>query len=108
MNPHSFTVTIANGATTSEEFHLGPFTITAIEIPAGMEGTSLTFEVGSSSGSTAPLKDQTNSAVTIVHDTSAAVFAVDANDFLGFSYAKIISSLAQTGDAVIRVYGYTV
>lgn len=84
---HTFTVTVANGASLSGEIDLQLYTPVAIIPPAGTVGTLLSFQVGIESGA---LGELANSAGLVSYPLAAAQpLALNISDFLGWQFLKI-------------------
>lgn len=99
---------IASGETDSSVVNMSNFTLAAVEIPASMTSTALTFNVGSSSASVAPLKDMTDSAVSVTISNTAAVYRLDANDFNGFQYVQVVAGSSEGAARTLKLYGYKI
>ena len=104
MNVSRQDLTVASGATVSTMFVGSGFSAFGVITPAGMEGTSLSFEVGYYNAGTitwTPLNSGT-SPVSMTVATSKAYKLPD--DLRPFAEWRLITD-QQTGAAVFVVYG---
>ena len=98
------TVTIADGETESSAASLKGTSLVGIDIPAGFEGTSLTFQV-SSDGITYNtyyrLLDAAPVTAVVVTGTAGS-YSSGNFDFTGYNFIKLVSA-TQTGDITITL-----
>lgn len=89
-------VEIADSATTSSVADLNGTSLVGILIPAGFNGTAITFQVSSDNET---YYNYYNAAGTLVSVTVAASRAVgfQATDFAGFRFLKVVAGTSQTG-----------
>lgn len=99
------TLTIANGATTSDAFAAGGLAMFGIIMPAAFTGTSITFTVSSTfAGTYVPLYDSTGTAVTAT--TAGTSRAIDCpTQLAAFPFWKIVSGSTEGGARSIVVIG---
>lgn len=96
------TVIIADGGTVSGAADLSGTSLLAIDIPAGFDGTSMTFQVSSDGTTFYDYKRMVDGlAVTAVVGANAS-YATNANDFAGYSHIKLVSA-TQTGAITITL-----
>lgn len=98
-------VTVVNTGTTSGAANLDNRRLCGVYIPAGMEGTTITFTVGNAlAGTYVPLRDKTGAAYSITLTTAIAQYLpVDSDIFDGIQFLKVVLS-AQTGDIVLTLF----
>ncbi len=97
-------VVIADTAQESTAADLGNKTLTAVQIPAGMTGTALTFEASDLlAGTYVPVKKADGSAYSIVIGSDASLHAVDYMQFLGSRFIKVKSGTAESGPKTVTV-----
>ena len=96
-------VTIAVGATTSNEIVLDGYAMGMVHLPAEWEGTTLTFMVSpTKSGTYVALEDSAGNAVSLTVEASKAYALPEA--LFGAPYAKLVAGSTQTTtDTVIPV-----
>lgn len=99
--PIAHTATIANAGTASNVVNLDGGTLVGLEIPAGMEGTTLTLKASSvSAAAVAAVADSDGNALTITITSAAAFIALNPVATHAFRWVQVIAS-AQTGPAAI-------
>lgn len=102
--PHFKTATIADGATKSDAIEIRDYVLTGILIPAGMEGTTMSFEVCDSlAGTYVPLYRSDGTQVTITYTSAARAFGLSTGDLDALApwwFIKLVAG-TQTGDADI-------
>lgn len=97
---NDLTATITSGQTKSAAVHALGGSIVAIETPAALTGTALSFE-GSRDGSTyVPLYDETNTALSVTVGTSRG-YAIPPYWFKGWTFIKVVSNAAEGADRSI-------
>ena len=101
---NDITVTIDDGETVSSAADISGTSLVAIDIPAGLEGTAMTFQVSSDDGTTFRTYKRMidGASVTAVVGANAA-YATDPGDFAGYSHIKLVAGTAQTGDITITL-----
>ena len=105
MNVRQQTLTVASGATVSTHFVGSGFSSFGLVTPAGMEGTTITFEVGVYDATGTLQFTALNNLATAAFLTVAASKAYKLPDDLRpFSEWRLITA-AQTGAAVFVAYG---
>jgi hypothetical protein len=99
------TATIANGATVSDEMDLtSGRSLVAIQTPAALTGTALTFTACSTSGGTfVPVYDTSGNAVSVTVSTSRYIPLTPAS-FVGIRYLKVVSGSAEAAARSITLY----
>ena len=98
------TVTIVNGATVSSAASLRGTSLVGIDIPAGFEGTSLTFQVstdGITYNNYYRLIDAALVTAVVVTGTAGS-YSSGNFDFTGWNFIKLVSA-SQTGDITITL-----
>jgi hypothetical protein len=103
------TVTIANGQTISDIENIGGAAIVGIITDANITGTEISFQ--SSVDNITFLDYKGNDATPAVKDIKIAVtaatsewYGINATDFAGLQYIKLVSNATQTGsDTVITL-----
>lgn len=98
------TGTIASSGTKTGSIAIGPNTVMAVQTPASMTGTELTFEISNDDTTFVPLRDSAGAAIAVTVDTTAAAYALNANDFAGFNYIKVVSGSAEGADRDIVLH----
>lgn len=98
-------VTVADGGTTSGAADLKNRRLCGVYIPAGMEGTTITFTVGNSlAGTYVPLRDKTGAAYSITLTTAIAQYLpVDSDIFSGIQFIKVVLA-TQTGAITLGLF----
>lgn len=90
-------VTIASGDSQSAAADLGPSVPVGIEIPAGVEGASLTFHRAATlAGTYRAVRDETNAVVTVPFTANSYV-RLPPDLLLGCRFLKVTTSEAQAG-----------
>lgn len=99
------TATVATLGTTSGAADLGNRRLCGVYIPAGMEGTTITFTVGNAlAGTYVPLRDKTGAAYSITLTTAIAQYLpVDSDIFDGIQFIKVVVA-AQTGEIIFTLF----
>lgn len=103
-------VTIPNGQTTSGEVSCelvtsGGYQLHAIEFPAAMTGTAVTFTASRSSGGTfGSVRNVGGSAAYSITVTASAIVPVDWQVFSTLPYVKLVSGSAEGADRTIVVH----
>lgn len=88
-----FTLTIANGATTSDKFAAGGHVIFGLVVPSAFTGTSLTFSVSADDSTYQTLYDNTGTVVSLTVSTSRSFDLPTA--LAAWPYFKIISGSSE-------------
>jgi hypothetical protein len=111
QSPKKFdTLTIAVGQTTTQAIDLGGASLVGIITDANITGTEISFTVSNDlNGTYVPYK--TNTDTPAVKDVKVAVaattaqwYGVNATDFAGIQYIKLVSGTTQAGsDSVINL-----
>jgi len=101
----SNTITISDGDTVSDAADLNQFTLTALLVPAAMEGSSLTFQGSIDGTNFFPINspDTAGQAISVTINTAAAIIPLITDNFAGVRYMKVVAASAQTGDAAIEL-----
>ena len=95
-NPPTQTLTIANGATTSDALDLTNIVHGSFSIPASFTGASVTFTgCATSDGTYTAIHDSSNNAVSRTV-TSSKSYQLPA-EVLAFNFVKFVSASAETG-----------
>jgi hypothetical protein len=100
--------TILSGQTKTEAINIENFFLQRVEVPASMTGTSFSLEVGGTAATTVPLRNETNTLISITISTTAAAYPIDANYTAGSEFVKIVSGSAETGAKVLKLHGYRI
>lgn len=94
-------VVMTNGQTKSLAVGLRGLSMGWFVLPAGFDGTTLTFEVSQDGTNFFPLYDQLGNVISVPVAASRGYF-IDPGIFAGFSAMKFVSGTAQSGgDTVI-------
>lgn len=96
------TVTILDGETVSDAAYIHGTSLMAIDVPAGLEGTSLTFQVSSDGTTYYQYKRMIDGAVVTAVIGANSSYAAGGFDFAGYNYLKLVTA-AQTGDITITL-----
>lgn len=97
------TVTIADGATTSEEILL-PGDLVGIVTDSGMNAGDITFTSSLTSGGTfISVKDAADAAITITGGSPSIWYTLAKGGIRGLGYLKVVSATSQTGDTVVTL-----
>ena len=97
------TVVIADSATVSSAADLNGTTLVGIDIPAGFDGTAMTFQVSSDGVTYYTYKKLADGlAVTAVVGANAS-YATVPTDFAGYRFIKLVAGTAQTGAITITL-----
>jgi len=91
------TVTIADTETDSAELDCGNGVLVGFMTDADIDGTSMTFKAGVTSGTTTALSNMYG-AVSLTVAASES-FAVEPQDFFPYRYVVFVSGAAQSGAA---------
>jgi len=102
-----FTVTIANGASLSGAVDLAGYRVMAVQMPAALTGTSVTFQTSFDGTTYGNLYDTTGTEESAVVAASRVVWLEPAT-FVTFEYIKVRSGTAGTpttelGDRIIKL-----
>ena len=95
-------VTIADSGTTSGPVTAGPFTTGAIQTPASLEGTAMTFVAShAADGTFVGVEDASGAAVGLTVESSKT-YQIPAA-VMAFAYFKIVMGTSQTGAAIFTI-----
>ena len=96
-------VTIASGATESDELVLDGYAMGMVHLPSTFDGTSLTFMVSPTFGGTyVALEDSSGASISLTVEASKAYALPEA--LFGAPYCKLVAGSSQTTtDTVIPV-----
>lgn len=97
------TVTILDGQTESDGVQLGGTSLVAIDIPAGFDGTALTFQVSSDGTNYKTYKRMSDGAAVAAVVGADAAYAAGYFDFGGYEWIKLVAGTSQTGDITITL-----
>ena len=105
-----FTATLPDEASSeTPAVEIGKFALLGVRVHAAPVTSSLTFKVGNASGEMDVLKDTAGNEVEVtLGSTKTGVYTLNANDFAGFQYVKIISGSTETSEITLTLYGYEV
>ena len=98
----------AEASSETEAINMAKFCLVALGVENVPVATALTFEVGNEADNLLPLFSQDGEEITITLDAGAAVYSLNANDFAGFEYIKVVSGATETSAVTLRLYGYHV
>jgi hypothetical protein len=104
MNVSKQILTVASGATVSTHFTGGGFSSFGVITPSGMEGTTITFEVGYYSDATITWTPLNNLATAVALTVAASKAYKLPDDLRPFSEWRMLTA-AQTGAATFVVLG---
>lgn len=93
--------TIADSATTSNLRDMKDGTLVGLIIPAGMEGTSLTFLASLDGVTFTQMYTTSGTPMAVVIDATTRWVAIPPSDFPGPRFLKLVASAVQSGAAVI-------
>lgn len=99
-------VTIASGATVSNEIELRTYMLGGIITPAALTSTALTFQVSATKGGTyVPLYDSGGNQVSITVTTSRgyAITDSEADALAPWGFVKIVGGSAEGADRVLKL-----
>ena len=97
-------LTVASGATVSNEFVAGGFNAFGLIIPSTFDGTGITFEVGYSDVGTMNWMGLYNLATTVTMVVAASRAYKLPDDLKPFPYWRMLTA-AQTGATVFVAFG---
>ncbi len=95
-------VTIANGATSSDAVNLNGFGMVALITPAALTSTAVTFTGSQDGVNFVPIYNTSGTQLSITVSTSRYIEFVPG-DFVGLNYLKLVGGTAEGGDRVIQV-----
>lgn len=99
----------AEASSETEVINMAKFCLLAVEVIGDPVATTLTFEAGYTEAGVTPLYNQDGTRVTItLNATPAGVYTLNANDFAGFEYIKIVSGATEVAPITLRLFGYYV
>lgn len=99
----------AQASSESAVVDMSKFCLLAIGVTGDPVATTLTFEVGHESATVTPLYDQDGELITVtLNATPEGVYSLNANDFAGFEYIRVVSGATEVAEITIRLYGYHV
>lgn len=99
----NFSVTIANGGTTSNQFDLQGTQLFGIEIPAAFTAGSLTFKKLNLDGKTFSTVNDLNQATYTIAVTQGNYYPIDQTIFAGVDIFKIVCSASQGAARTINL-----
>lgn len=101
-----FTATISSATTTSDAVDLDGYTPAAIYFPAGMTGTTITFEAAEYANDTfTQVTKSDNSAVSLTIDSTAKNFVLEPKEMYGRRYIKVKSASSEGSERSIQIVG---
>jgi hypothetical protein len=96
FQPEVITGTIASSGTTSDAINLSGLQVVAIDMPAAVTGTTMTFTASSSLGGTYDTVTEVGGASTYSITLAASKWtAVDVRVFAGIPFLKLVSGSAE-------------
>lgn len=100
----SLSLTIADGATTSNDERTGfKSTPVGVIFPASMTGTGITFEMSVDGGTTWHDVYGTDGNLVSVTKVDGDYRALNPSDFAGVQHVRVKSSGAETGAKIIKI-----
>lgn len=102
----TFSASIANNETTSDVVPVGLRRVVGFYIPAGFDGTTLTFTAcATKDGTFLPVYDDAGNAlsITVAHTRYVVATATKAAALAGLPFIKIVSGSAQSPAMAITV-----
>lgn len=97
------TVTILDGQTVSSAAYLEGTSLVAVNIPAGFDGTALTFQVSSDGTTYYDYKKMLDGTAVVASVGANAAYATLSTDFSGYNYIKLVAGTSQTGDITLTL-----
>ena len=97
----------AEASSETEAINMAKFCLVAIGVEGDPVATTLTFEAGNASDNLRTLMDKDGDVITVTLD-GEGVYSLNANDFAGFEYIKVVSGATETAAITLRLYGYHV
>lgn len=77
-------------------------------VPAGMQGTDITF-VGSDDGTNFfPLFEMNGSEITVIHTTATVMVALDPQLLYGIKHLKIVAGANQSAGRTLKIIPFNV
>ncbi len=99
----------AEASSETDVINMAKFCLLGIGVTGNPVATALTFEVGHEEASIYPLYDQDGVLFTVTFNaTPEGVYTLNANDFAGFEYIKIVSGATEVAPITLRLFGYYV
>lgn len=95
--------TILDGETESDGIQLGGTSLVALDIPAGFDGTTMTFKVSSDGTTYKDYKRLVDGMPVSALCSADASFAADYYDFAAYEWIKLVAGTAQTGNVEITL-----
>jgi len=97
------TIAVATSATDSAAVDLDGMHLFAIETPATLTGTSLTFKVSADNSTFTGLYDDTGTQYSVTVAASRVIY-LDPSKFAAFQYLKLISGSTEAADRTFTLY----
>ena len=98
----NITVTILDGETISSAASIHGTSLQSIDVPAGLEGTSLSFLVSTNGTDYIQYRRMLDGTVVSGVIGSSGAYAAGAFDFSGYNHIKLVVAV-QTGDITITL-----
>ena len=102
------TGTIAQSGSESTIFDLSGPAASKLIVPAGMTGTSLTFQVSADGSNFFILADTTDTDISITITTAAKVYALDPQTFYGARFIKIVSGSTEAAERTLTIIPHSI
>ena len=97
-------VGIAESGTTSDAIDTSEETVVGLEVPASLDSTSISFTCcESSDGTFVPLRDTTNTPLSITCDNTAGQFFFDPSNFAGVRFLKVVMGTTETSARTLKL-----
>ena len=101
-------VTIANTETISGAGFFAGLGLVGIIFPAGMDGTTIGFEVSDDNDTFSILEDNASAPITVSVNSSGQAQPLTPADFVAWKFVKVTSDSAETPAKVIKLIPYRV
>jgi hypothetical protein len=95
--------TILDGANDSDGIDLGGSSLLSIDIPAGFDGTGMTFKVSSDGVNYKEYRRMIDGTLVTAVVGADASYASGYHDFGGYRWIRLVATTAQTGDISITL-----
>lgn len=99
--PRLAEATVADSGTVSTAVDIGGYRYVGVVVPAGFEGTTITFQVSADGTTYVPLEVAAGTAVSFTTNASSGFSLGD--EIRPWAYMKLVCGTAQTGAAVFQL-----
>lgn len=96
------TVTVANGATTSDAVNLNGFGMVGLILPSALTSTAMTF-TGSQDGTNYSALYNVAGTQLAITIAASRIVLFSPGDFVGINFVKLIAGSAEGSDRLIQV-----